>query len=312
MYFSMNLLTESNQNKEIGVYTITPEIALKILKSHNPYNRIISSNKLSQYKKLFKSNNFQSDGNSPPIVFDWDGNLIDGQHRVLAVAKSNVEAKFTCLFGFDPNARFYFDQGKPRTTSDIATMGQLNFGSSYATSWVKGMFLSNRDCGSKCTKTNVEIMNLARKYKDGLDFVCNIKRDYKQLHRSFVRAQIFKSPLVKAYYYEEESALLEFSECFESGKVKQGVNPSPYNLANAFIKVSGGKSTATRTTADRRLWFMNTEAAIYCFCNDLEWEFSEVITDKVHYPLPEFDSTEDIKNRFDDSILRGSSSLKVC
>ena len=310
MYFSMNFLTESSKEKKVGVYTVTPEIALKILKSHNPYNRIISTNKLSQYKKLFKSNNFQSDGNSPPIVFDWDGNLIDGQHRILAVAKSNVEAKFTCLFGFDPNARFYFDQGKPRTTSDIATMGQLNFDSAYATSWVKGMFLSNPNCGSKCTKTNVEIMNLARKYKDGLDFVCGIKRNYKPLYSSFVRAQIFKSPLVKAYYHEEQSMLLEFTECFESGKVKQGVNPAPYNLANAFIKVSrGGKSTATRTTADRRLWFMNTEEAIYCFCNGLEWEFNPNATENPRYPLPEFDVQTNTHQQLSTLNL---ASKKVC
>ena len=78
-------------------------------------------------------------------------------------------------------------------------------------------------------------------YKDGLDFVSGIKCNYKTMVSAFVRAQIFKSPLVKAFYYDDEQKLLEFTEYFESGQVRAGVNPAPFNLAAVVLQLNNRK-----------------------------------------------------------------------
>ena len=55
-----------------------------------------------------------------PICFDNKGVLRDGQHRLRAVELSGCTIVFTVCFGCDPDERDYYDQGIPRSVSDIA------------------------------------------------------------------------------------------------------------------------------------------------------------------------------------------------
>lgn len=62
-----------------------------------------------------------------PVCFDFNGVLRDGQHRMRAVIVSGCTVWLTVCFGCDPKERDYYDQGTPRSVSDIAREhGQQN------------------------------------------------------------------------------------------------------------------------------------------------------------------------------------------
>jgi hypothetical protein len=57
--------------------------------------------------------------NGEPLIFDYDGNVIDGQHRLAAVAFSGVACDMLFVEGVDPNAFMTIDGGRVRTNGNI-------------------------------------------------------------------------------------------------------------------------------------------------------------------------------------------------
>jgi hypothetical protein len=56
--------------------------------------------------------------NGDTIVFDWDGCLRQGQHRLSAIVESGLEEEFLVVRGVDPEAFSTMDCGKSRNGSD--------------------------------------------------------------------------------------------------------------------------------------------------------------------------------------------------
>ena len=67
--------------------TITPEYAKELL-DYNKKNRSLSKATVDRYAEDMRKDNWQQNGEA--IKIDWDGNLIDGQHRLAACVKSGV------------------------------------------------------------------------------------------------------------------------------------------------------------------------------------------------------------------------------
>lgn len=95
-----------------NVECITPEIAKEYL-NHNDKNprKNINSNTVDAYARDIKSGNFFLNGES--IVFDANGDLKDGQHRLLAIIKANTPCYVYVIRGIDP-AVTTFDYGRQR------------------------------------------------------------------------------------------------------------------------------------------------------------------------------------------------------
>src|SRR4249919_2348410 len=53
-----------------------------------------------------------------PLVFDWDGNLIDGQHRLHAQVKSRTTQYWYVLRNVPPETQQIIDTGIYRTAAD--------------------------------------------------------------------------------------------------------------------------------------------------------------------------------------------------
>ena len=61
------------------------------------------------------------------IKFDWNGRLIDGQHRLLAVVASGSHVRFLVVRGLAPDAQRYLDTGSKRSAADALRMaGELS------------------------------------------------------------------------------------------------------------------------------------------------------------------------------------------
>lgn len=99
-----------------GVMTITPEIALEMLKA-NTRNRPMNKQQVVRYAEQMTNGAWELNGE--PIIFAEGGVLLDGQHRLAAIVKSQSTLDVLVVRGVDPKTFTTIDTGKLRTKSDV-------------------------------------------------------------------------------------------------------------------------------------------------------------------------------------------------
>jgi hypothetical protein len=88
-------------------------------------NRNVSQDTVRNYSRDMEEGNWDLNGGT--IVFDEDGRLLDGQHRLLACLKANTPFKTFVTTGVEGNARLTIDAGKKRTFGNqLQIMGHKN------------------------------------------------------------------------------------------------------------------------------------------------------------------------------------------
>jgi hypothetical protein len=103
---------------EVKVMIITPEVAKEMLE-HNTHNRPISNSRVSEYMRDMESDRWVVNGEA--ITFAKSGWLANGQHRLMAIAKSGKAYKCAVHVVSDEAAK-YFDIGRKRLFKDSAVL----------------------------------------------------------------------------------------------------------------------------------------------------------------------------------------------
>lgn len=94
---------------------LTPTLAEKWL-GQNRGNRNIRQLKVRAFSRDMRNGAWLTDGS--PIRFDWNGLLVDGQHRCVAVMDSGATIRVLVIRGLDPETREVMDTGTKRTPAD--------------------------------------------------------------------------------------------------------------------------------------------------------------------------------------------------
>lgn len=103
---------------------VTPAIAREWLK-RNHCNRPIRRRIVDQYARDMASGNWLQTGDT--MKFDRDGNLLDGQHRLTAIAEGDVTIELLVLTGLDPSTQLVMDSGAKRSAADqFKLLGRSN------------------------------------------------------------------------------------------------------------------------------------------------------------------------------------------
>ena len=103
---------------------MTPLWAREILE-FNSINRPISQQKVNEYANDMENNKFFYTGDS--IKISVNGNLLDGQHRLLAIIKSGKAVEMEYIEGLKEEIFRYLDIGKPRSLHDgLSILGYSN------------------------------------------------------------------------------------------------------------------------------------------------------------------------------------------
>lgn len=95
---------------------ITPELASRLLES-NDRNRSIHEVKRLEYAKDMADGRWRVNGAT--ICFDWNGRLIDGQHRLRACVKTGIPLDVFVIDGLDPESILTIDGGAARNLADV-------------------------------------------------------------------------------------------------------------------------------------------------------------------------------------------------
>jgi len=99
--------------------TVTPDKAKQWLEL-NTRNRPLNEKLVAIYASDMKAGRWQYNGDA--IRFDYNGNLIDGQHRLKACVESGVPFTTDVIGGLEPKAIQTIDIGCVRNASHIAHM----------------------------------------------------------------------------------------------------------------------------------------------------------------------------------------------
>ncbi len=111
------------------IINITPELAESLLQ-RNIQNRRVKDQQVSTYVAqmlagIFQSLNGQTIGIAGSLT---TGNLLDGQHRLLAIVKSGVTLPFLVVTGLPETVVSTIDIGAKRTTGDLFDMKGITNG----------------------------------------------------------------------------------------------------------------------------------------------------------------------------------------
>lgn len=101
---------------ETQVQTVTPEIASFFLQK-NIGNRDYRKSWVTHLSNSIKNGEWLTTHQG--IAFDKDGNLIDGQHRLLAIIESGLSVRINVSYDVPANAFTCIDVGVKRNLSDI-------------------------------------------------------------------------------------------------------------------------------------------------------------------------------------------------
>lgn len=104
----------------IRLVRITPSLASKIMEDHNKKNRKINKNNVNFLNKEIESGNWKLNGET--ISFDVDGNVNNGQHRLLAIIKSGVSLDIIVVTNLSLEAFKTIDTGALRSGSDVLSI----------------------------------------------------------------------------------------------------------------------------------------------------------------------------------------------
>lgn len=113
-----------DQQLDAAIMRVTPRLAEEWL-GKNESNRNLRPARVAQLVRDMQAGAFALTGDS--IKFDWNGNLIDGQHRLTAVRDSGVTIEILVVRGLAPTVRSVIDTGARRSAGDALRMvGKVN------------------------------------------------------------------------------------------------------------------------------------------------------------------------------------------
>lgn len=135
---------------------VSPALASQILQA-NTSNRPIRVATVMRYLRDMQSNNWQCNGETIKIASD--GTLLDGQHRLTAVAKLGRPVEMMIVSGLPRDAFETIDTGVRRTTSQILSMGG-NKNAAVLASASRWVTLISNGCVATDISTSQQLQNI--------------------------------------------------------------------------------------------------------------------------------------------------------
>lgn len=111
------------------VEEITPQMAENWLTEWNVKNRPVTDANVTELVQIIEKGKWRLTGD--PIRFS-DTRLIDGQHRLLAIAKAGQTVRSVVIRGLEDECFDVIDQGKRRTASDVLASHEVQYSSCVA------------------------------------------------------------------------------------------------------------------------------------------------------------------------------------
>lgn len=148
------------------VVTVTPGVAKRWL-LQNQKNRHIRPTYVEQLKRSLVRGQWTA--STDAIGFDESGRLVNGQHRLTAIAESGISADLLVVHDLPPNARLNLDVGAKRSFADFLTLEREEVNTAVLAAIV-AFTMQFSDKGFRVGwRTNVSISELLAKFDSNAD-----------------------------------------------------------------------------------------------------------------------------------------------
>jgi hypothetical protein len=235
---------------------ITPEMAAKWLESNAEFNRKLRQTVVDRYARdmLNGAWNLTHQG----VAFDTKGRLIDGQHRLAAIAKAGVSVRMTVVRDTPAGAFDHVDIGFGRTTADVLSAQGEGWITNEHIAIARFMEAGQNTRATTIARSPFELRDMVELHKNALSFVFqNLERRVKGVTIAPVLAAV-----AVAYYSEMDRAkLADFLRLLVSGIAQDpGRDSTTIRLREWLRDTSGSASSASRMEA-----FMKTQRVVKAY-----------------------------------------------
>ena len=117
-------MAKPNSNIKMRIVIVTPDLAQELL-TRNTRNRKITRSNVVAIKLNLEQGRWQLNGESIKVASN--GDILDGQHRLLACVETGIPFETVLMEGFDPETQITMDTGKSRGLADMLQLqGETN------------------------------------------------------------------------------------------------------------------------------------------------------------------------------------------
>ncbi len=214
--------------------TITPALAEQWLEK-NKDNRPLRDHHVRLLAKEMREGRWRLNGEA--IVFDENGDLLDGQHRLWAAFDHQQTFQSVVVRGVDPASFDTIDSGMKRSAGDVLAKAGISYGTltGAAVRLVHFYATGRRDHMAVQRMSNSETMALVQKY-GGLPRAIEMVGP-----RAGLKAVVSQTALAAAVYFmleDDAEAAAQFCAALESGvDLKRG--DGRLTLRNLLINAKG-------------------------------------------------------------------------
>lgn len=227
---------------------ITPELAKAMLKRNTSNYRKPSKSTIDRYVRDMKNKEWPMTHHG--IAFNKKGELVDGQHRLMAVVSSNKAIDFMIMYNApDPK---YAGQNKPRTFADAKRI------STSAVATLRRMMSGGRWLNKKMTWSELDSF-----YDEHVEAITFIEINFKKTELKGIKTASVTGALARAYYSVSHDDLLRFIRVLNTGQTTGAEEDMALNLRNWLIETTQTKNG--RGPGFRLIAYRKTQKALSSF-----------------------------------------------
>jgi hypothetical protein len=251
---------------ETKLEKITPQKAEAFLRA-NTSNRRLRPTWVAALVGIIQKDQWQVTHQG--IAFNCDGGLLDGQHRLTAIAQAGKSVMMHVTRGLPRDAMFAIDQGKIRQVSDITGIEGLEPIPKAVSAVARAMMEGILKMGERVTfvVTNRDII-------EAIDFACD------QLRGDMSKA-ILRAVVARAFYTADRERLEQFCRHLMTGEGMVAAD-SGANKLRTMVLMQG---KLFRGSAGRHELYCKAEAALRGYLASTPMSKLYVVESE-QFPLP--------------------------
>lgn len=250
------------------IEVITPEIAKEYLK-HNRKNRKVKPKTVETYARDMARDAFITTHQG--IAFDTDGELLDGQHRLLAIVVSGKPVTMMVSRDVPKEAIAVTDRGVTRSIYDV-----MSIGANDAESNGEYKALTNQktisalsqlvDCNYKQGAIKSGVNDVVRLFKEFSDATTSVYNEIITKVGASARAPMVSAAIAAVQCGVPVDAVSKFFYIFFKDDVSGCDDYNIQAVLNWKRQVDAAK--INRVSINRRKLYLGTQNAIYHFVNN--------------------------------------------
>ncbi len=228
----------SSKTQYSRIETIDPELAELLLQA-NVRNRPISATHVAAMVRDMAAGKWRLTHQG--IALDYDGRLVDGQHRLTAIVESKTTQRLTVTYNVEPEAFHSIDVGlQPRSIAQVAGLIRGTKHSALSVAAVKVIWHvleDNQSAPIRTTWTESEVFAMLDLFEPDLAWVTSRIR-----HTAFIR----QGPVIAALAYAAPCAREEICEFVERMVSREGLTKTMAAFWKALERIGTAKNHGER------------------------------------------------------------------